>query len=71
MPKMTQLLYLIHLVQSSTDILCFLYTYYSYRNQSANFLEEPDDGFLEFVALNICAALICAILGPTHFKFIG
>ena len=32
-------------------------------------MEEPDDGFLKFFLLNMCAPRIMALLVPVHFMF--
>ena len=32
--------------------------------------EEPDDEFLNFFSLNMCAPKIMAFLAPVHFMFI-
>ena len=33
-------------------------------------MEEPDDNFLKFFFLNMCAPKIMALLIPVHFMFI-
>ena len=33
-------------------------------------MEEPDDDFLKFFLLNMCAPKIMALLVPVHFMFI-